>query len=153
MEKPSKPKYGAMKNVLFTLKNIVRIDKMLLVSMAALVFCMVAQPVVGVYMPKFIVHFFEDGKSATELLLLVLAFGVASLLLGFVGFSWWVVAVPTIPATYGVVGSFIVLLIGLYLVNIALLVGAELNARNNRRGIVVELANRYRLIKIKTPAN
>ena len=82
MEKPSKPKYGAMKNVLFTLKNIVRIDKMLLVSMAALVFCMVAQPVVGVYMPKFIVQYFEDGKSATELLLLVLAFGVASLLLG-----------------------------------------------------------------------
>ena len=82
MEKPSKPKYGAMKNVLFTLKNIVRINKLLLVSMAALVFCMVAQPVVGVYMPKFIIQYFEDGKSATELLLLVLAFGVVSLLLG-----------------------------------------------------------------------
>ena len=82
MEKASKPKYGAMSNIFFTMKNIVRIDKLLLVSMIALVFCMVAQPVVSVYMPKFIIQFFEDGRKETDLLLLVLALGAVSLLLG-----------------------------------------------------------------------
>ena len=58
MEKNSKPKYGALSNIAFTMKNIVRIDKTLLLSMILLVFCMVAQPVLAVFMPKYIIQFF-----------------------------------------------------------------------------------------------
>jgi len=81
-KKPEKPKYGALSNIAFTLKNILRIDKVLLVSMIALVFCMVAQPVVGVLMPKFIIQFFEEGRDVISLLLLVAVFGAVSLALG-----------------------------------------------------------------------
>jgi len=81
-KKPEKPKYGTLSNIAFTLRNIIRIDKMLLVSMIALVFCMVAQPVIGVFMPKYIVQFFEDGRDVTAFLLLVAVFGAVSLVLG-----------------------------------------------------------------------
>lgn len=81
-KKPEKPKYGALSNIAFTIKNILRIDKVLLVSMIALVFCMVAQPVVGVLMPKFIIQFFEEGRDVASLLLLVAVFGAVSLALG-----------------------------------------------------------------------
>ena len=81
-KKPEKPKYGALSNIAFTIKNILRIDKVLLVSMIALVFCMVAQPVVGILMPKYIIQFFEEGRDVTALLLLVAVFGTVSLALG-----------------------------------------------------------------------
>ena len=81
-KKPEKPKYGALSNIAFTIKNVLRIDKVLLVSMIALVFCMVAQPVVGVLMPKYIIQFFEEGRDVTSLLLLVAVFGAVSLALG-----------------------------------------------------------------------
>ena len=81
-KKPEKPKYGTLSNIAFTLRNIIRIDKMLLVSMIAFVFCMVAQPVIGVFMPKYIVQFFEDGRDVTAFLLLVAVFGAVSLVLG-----------------------------------------------------------------------
>lgn len=81
-KKPEKPKYGAFSNIAFTMKNIFHIDKMLLVSMIALVFCMVAQPVIGVLMPKYIIQFFEEKRDVTALLLLVAVFGAVSLVLG-----------------------------------------------------------------------
>lgn len=81
-KKPEKPKYGSISNIAFTLRNIVRIDKVLLVSMIALVCCMVAQPVVGVLMPKYIIQFFEQKRDVTALLLLVAVFGAVSLVLG-----------------------------------------------------------------------
>lgn len=52
--------------------------------------------------------------------------------LAVLGFSTWVAAFPTMPATYGVVGSFIILLLGLWLMNIALLVGVLINAEVER---------------------
>ena len=81
-KKPEKPKYGALSNIAFTIKNILRIDKVLLISMITLVFCMVAQPVVGVLMPKYIIQFFEEGRDVASLLLLVAVFGAVSLALG-----------------------------------------------------------------------
>ncbi|MEA4914305.1 MAG: ABC transporter ATP-binding protein [Christensenella sp.] len=81
-EAKAKPKYGAFSNIAFTMKNIVRIDKTLLLSMILLVFCMVAQPVVGVFMPKYIIQFFEQVRSVTAFLLLVAIFGAVSLVLG-----------------------------------------------------------------------
>ena len=70
-----------MSNITFTLRSIVRINKTLLLSMILLVFSMVAQPVVAVYMPKFIVQFFEEGRTILDLLLLVAVFGIVSLIL------------------------------------------------------------------------
>ena len=67
-----------MSNITFTLRSIVRINKTLLLSMILLVFSMVAQPVVAVYMPKFIVQFFEEGRTIQDLLLLVAVFGIVS---------------------------------------------------------------------------
>ena len=81
MDKSKKPKYGAFSNIAFTLRSIVRINKTLLVSMILLVFCMVAQPVVAIYMPKFIVQFFEEKRTIQDLLLLVAVFGIVSLIL------------------------------------------------------------------------
>lgn len=81
-EKKDKPKYGALSNIAFTLRNIVRIDKVLMVSMFLLVCCMVAQPVVGVLMPKYIIRFFEQKRDVTAFLLLVAVFGVTLLVLG-----------------------------------------------------------------------
>ena len=81
MEKKSKPKYGALSNVAFTIRNIVRINKVLLLSMIVLVFCMVAQPVLAVFMPKYIIQFFEQKRGITDYLLLVAAFGAISLVL------------------------------------------------------------------------
>ena len=63
------------------MKNITRIDKILLISMITLVFCMVAQPVVAVYIPKYIIQFFEEGRSLKDFLLLVAVFGAVSLVL------------------------------------------------------------------------
>lgn len=80
MEQKNKPKYGALSNLAFTMKNIVRIDKVLLVSMIALVLCMVAQPVIAVFMPKYIIQFFEEGRDVTDFLLLVAVFGAVSLI-------------------------------------------------------------------------
>ena len=81
MKATTKPKYGAMSNITFTLRSIVRINKTLLLSMILLVFSMVAQPVVAVYMPKFIVQFFEEERTIQDLLLLVAVFGIVSLIL------------------------------------------------------------------------
>lgn len=81
MKTTKKPKYGAFSNIAFTLRSIVRINKTLLLSMVLLVFSMVAQPVVAVYMPKFIVQFFEEKRTIQDLLLLVAVFGIVSLIL------------------------------------------------------------------------
>ena len=80
-KKPEKPKYGAFSNIAYTLRSIVRINKTLLVAMIALVFCMVAQPVLAVFMPKYIIQFFEQKRGIADFLLLVGAFGVISLVL------------------------------------------------------------------------
>ena len=82
MKSKNKPKYGALSNIAFTMRNIVRIDKVLLISMIALVFCMVAQPVITVFMPKYIIQFFEEGRGINAYLLLVAVFGAVSLVLG-----------------------------------------------------------------------
>lgn len=50
--------------------------------MTALVFSMVMNPIIAVYMPKFIIQFFEEGRGLTSLLLLVAAFGIVSLIVG-----------------------------------------------------------------------
>ncbi|MEN6635764.1 MAG: ABC transporter ATP-binding protein, partial [Clostridiaceae bacterium] len=81
MKTTKKPKHGAFSNIAFTLRSIVRINKTLLLSMILLVFSMVAQPVVAVYMPKFIVQFFEEKRTLQDLLLLVAVFGIVSLIL------------------------------------------------------------------------
>jgi len=57
---------------------------------------------------------------------------VAALMAGVLGFSAWVVAFPLFNATYGVIGSFIVLLLGLFVMNLAVLVGAVLNMELER---------------------
>lgn len=77
----NKPKYGALSNIAFTMKNIIRIDKVLLLSMTALVFCMVVQPVIAVFMPKFIIQFFEEGRGVRDFILLVVVFGAVSLVI------------------------------------------------------------------------
>ncbi|MFH5835877.1 ABC transporter ATP-binding protein [Proteiniclasticum sp. C24MP] len=78
----SKPRYGVWSNINYTLKNIWRIDSVLLLSMVALVFAMVVQPLIGIYMPKFIIQYSEEGRSVRELLLLIAIFGIVSLLVG-----------------------------------------------------------------------
>ncbi|MBO1264848.1 ABC transporter ATP-binding protein [Proteiniclasticum sp. SCR006] len=78
----SKPRYGVWSNITYTLKNIWRIDSVLLLSMLALVFTMVVQPLIGIYMPKFIIQYSEEGRSVRELLLLIAIFGIVSLLVG-----------------------------------------------------------------------
>lgn len=80
--KKNKPKYDVISNIVFTFKNIYRIDKVLLIAMSAMVFSTVAQPLVNIYMPKFIVQFFEESKPIGDMLLLVLIFGIASLIIG-----------------------------------------------------------------------
>lgn len=52
--------------------------------------------------------------------------------LAILGFSTWVGLFGRLPASYGVVGSFIILLLGLWIMNIALLIGVVLNAEIER---------------------
>ena len=61
--------------------------------------------------------------SATALAISALAVG---------GFRWWVGSFGVFNATYGVIGSVIVLLLGLWLINSALLFGAEVDAEIER---------------------
>lgn len=60
------------------------------------------------------------------LLALVLTF------VAILGFSAWVAAFPTLNTTYGVIGSFIILMLGLWLTNVAMLLGVEVNAEIER---------------------
>lgn len=78
----SKPKYGVWSNITYTLKNIWRIDPMLLLAMSALVFAMVMQPLIGIYMPKFIIQYSEESRSVQDLLTLIAVFAAVSLLVG-----------------------------------------------------------------------
>ena len=78
----SKPRYGVWSNITYTLKNIWRIDSVLLLSMVALVFAMVVQPLIGIYMLKLIIQYSEGGRSIRELLFLIAVFGIVSLLVG-----------------------------------------------------------------------
>lgn len=77
-----KPVYGVLSNIVYTIKNIWRIDKVLLLSMVALAMTMVLQPLLGIYMPKFIIQFFEESRPIKDLMVLVMLFGIISLLLG-----------------------------------------------------------------------
>lgn len=60
----------------------------------------------------------------------LVAMGVT--VLAIFGFSTWVTLFGRLPASYGVVGSFIILLLGLWIMNIALLIGVVLNAEIER---------------------
>lgn len=60
----------------------------------------------------------------------ILALG--ALVLAAIGFSTWVSAFGLLNATYGIIGSFIIMLLGLWLMNAALLMGAEFNAEVER---------------------
>ncbi len=60
----------------------------------------------------------------------LVAMGVT--VLAILGFSTWVAVFGRLPASYGVVGSFIILLLGLWIMNIALLIGVTLNAEIER---------------------
>lgn len=80
--KDNKPKFSVTSNIIFTLKNIFRIDKVLLIAMGAKVFAMVALPFISIFMPKFIVQFFEESRPITDMLILVVVFGVVSLIIG-----------------------------------------------------------------------
>ncbi|HHU37666.1 MAG TPA: YihY/virulence factor BrkB family protein [Propionibacterium sp.] len=60
----------------------------------------------------------------------LVAMGVT--VLAIFGFSTWVALFGRLPASYGVVGSFIILLLGLWIMNIALLIGVVLNAEIER---------------------
>lgn len=77
-----KPKYGVVSNMLYIINNILRVDKILFLSMIALVFSMVVQPVIAIYMPKFIIQYFEEGRSITDLFVLIGYFGIVSLIVG-----------------------------------------------------------------------
>ena len=57
--------------------------------------------------------------------------------LAILGFSAWVVLFGRLPASYGIVGSFIILLLGLWIMNIALLVGVVLNAEIERARLLL----------------
>lgn len=50
--------------------------------MIGLSLVMVLQPLIGIYMPKFIIQYFEDGRSIRDLLILIASFGLISLLVG-----------------------------------------------------------------------
>ncbi len=77
-----KPKYGLTSNIIYILKNVWRIDKILLFAMFAMTFAMVAQPIIGIYMPKFIIQYFEEGRTVEQLLLLIAYFGLVTLIVG-----------------------------------------------------------------------
>ncbi len=59
-------------------------------------------------------------------------FAMAATVLAILGFSAWVAQFGRLPASYGIVGSFIILLLGLWIMNIALLIGVVLNAEIER---------------------
>ncbi|MBN2880376.1 MAG: ABC transporter ATP-binding protein [Clostridia bacterium] len=80
--KNTKPKHGVFSNIIFTFKNVYRINKILLVAMAEMVFVMVAQPMITILMPKFIVQFFEESRALSDFIILIVVFGVVSLILG-----------------------------------------------------------------------
>lgn len=60
----------------------------------------------------------------------LVAMGVT--VLAIAGYSAWVGVFGRLPASYGVIGSFIILLLGLWIMNIALLIGVTLNAEIER---------------------
>lgn len=60
------------------------------------------------------------------------ALAMALSFLAVAGFSAWVGAFGTFNAAYGVIGSFVILLLGMWLMNVALLLGVELNAEVER---------------------
>lgn len=77
-----KPKHGVFSNIGYIFKNIWRVDRFLLVAMAAMIFARVCQPIIVIYMPKFIVQYFEEARSVKDLMILVAAFGIVSLIVG-----------------------------------------------------------------------
>lgn len=60
----------------------------------------------------------------------IVAVGIMSL--AVMGFSWWVSNFGQFNVLYGAIGSFVVLLMGLWFMNMALLFGAELDAELER---------------------
>jgi len=74
--------HNVMSNILFTLKNIWRVDKGLLLAMIAMVASLVLQPLIAIYMPKFIIQYFEENRSLENLLFLIGQLGLASLVVG-----------------------------------------------------------------------
>ncbi len=78
----NKPKHGVFSNILFIIKNIWRVDRFLLLAMTALVFAMVVQPLIVIYMPKFIIQYFEESRPVKDLILLVVYFGIVTLIVG-----------------------------------------------------------------------
>lgn len=79
-----KPRYSVYSNMLYTAKNVWRIDRLLLISMIALVVSMVLQPVITIFMPKFIIQYFEEGSSIGELMELIVYFGGISIVVGLI---------------------------------------------------------------------
>lgn len=77
-----KPKHGVFSNIGFIFKNIWRVDRFLLVAMVTMIFAKVCQPIIVIYMPKLIVQYFEEGRTVKELMLLVVYFGIVSLIVG-----------------------------------------------------------------------
>ncbi len=77
-----KPKHGVISNILYIFKNIWRVDRFLLVAMSTMIFAKVFQPIIVIYMPKLIVQYFEEGRSVKELMLLIVYFGIVSLIVG-----------------------------------------------------------------------
>ncbi|QVK21675.1 ABC transporter ATP-binding protein [Mycoplasmatota bacterium] len=59
-----------------------RIDRILLLSLIALIFAMVVQPIIIIYMPKFIIQYFEENRPVKDILLLIFYFGIVSLIVG-----------------------------------------------------------------------
>lgn len=77
-----KPKHGVFSNIGYIFRNIWRVDRFLLVAMTAMVFAKVCQPIIVIYMPKLIVQYFEEGRAVKELMMLVVYFGIVSLIVG-----------------------------------------------------------------------
>ncbi|MDO5535202.1 MAG: YihY/virulence factor BrkB family protein [Propionibacteriaceae bacterium] len=59
-------------------------------------------------------------------------FAMVATVLAILGYTLWVGVFGRLPATFGIVGSFIILLLGLWIMNIALLIGVVLNTEIER---------------------
>ncbi|MCH4890080.1 ABC transporter ATP-binding protein [Acidaminobacter sp. JC074] len=78
----NKAKYGVFSNILYIIRNVWRVDRILLLAMIASVIATVVQPIIIIYMPKFIIQFFEEARPVADLMRLVVYFGVISLIIG-----------------------------------------------------------------------
>ena len=73
--------YSVLQNVMYALKNLWKWNKAILISIMVVMVTQTLMPAVGIYMPKYVIEYLQNGSELMELVKLVLIFTVLMLVL------------------------------------------------------------------------